>query len=470
MQCAACGLLLAGCGAGEFRVSSAAEIAQAMTVAKPGDVLVFADGTWQHQAIRFEAKGAPGRPITLRAEPPGKVVLTGASTLFVDGEHLIVSGLCFKDGATRKLVVGADFNPHHNIVILIAGRHNRLTDCAVVDHTGAVNYLRLWGAENRVDHCFFRGKTSRSATLCVSAGPEPNRHRIDANYFGYRPPLGRNGGETIQVGNSRTSMRNSRTLVEGNLFERCDGEGEIVTNKSCENVYRRNTFRSCAGHLSIRHGKRCLVEGNFFLGRLKPGSAGVRLSGEDHTVINNYFQGLQAGGAVLLSMAIPNSPLHGYFPVRNALIAFNTFAGNDVPCFSVARYSTHVKATLLPESATIANNILCGRKAPLVSDLGPGITWVGNMAHGADLGIPLPRGITMTDPRLFKDAHGLWRPAKNSPAIGAAGGKYPSVSSDITGRPRKGKKDVGCLQIVDGPAGHKPLTRADVGPSWMRTP
>jgi poly(beta-D-mannuronate) lyase len=65
--------------------------------------------------------------------------------------------------------------------------------------------------------------------------------------FRPRPPLRRNGGETICVGYSHQSMSNSATRLEHNLFERCDGELEIVSNKSCGNVYRFNTFRECAG-------------------------------------------------------------------------------------------------------------------------------------------------------------------------------------------------------------------------------
>jgi poly(beta-D-mannuronate) lyase len=115
-----------------------------------------------------------------------------------------------------------------------------------------------------MDHCYLAGKTNDSPTLQIEVGSSPNRHLIDHNHFGPRPPLGRNGGETIRVGYSHQSMSNSCTTVEHNLFDRCDGELEIISNKSCENVYRFNTFLDCAGMFTLRHGNRCLVEGNFF--------------------------------------------------------------------------------------------------------------------------------------------------------------------------------------------------------------
>src|SRR4051812_11705146 len=73
-------------GAAEHKVTSAAEIGRLAARLGPGDVLVMADGTWTDQAIVFRGKGSRDRPIGLRAETPGKVVLTGKSSLEIDGE------------------------------------------------------------------------------------------------------------------------------------------------------------------------------------------------------------------------------------------------------------------------------------------------------------------------------------------------------------------------------------------------
>jgi len=61
-------------------------------------------------------------------------------------------------------------------------------------------------------------------------------------------------------------MHDSRALVEENRFEGCRGEIEIISNKSCENVYRRNTFVDCEGTLTLRHEvKRALIAENTIL-------------------------------------------------------------------------------------------------------------------------------------------------------------------------------------------------------------
>src|SRR5262249_32290341 len=156
--------------------------------------------------IPFVVKGTVEQPVTLRAETPGKVILTGTSSLKIDGEFALVQGLLF-----RGVAAAGDS-------VRLAGRHCRVTDTAIGGGTSKF-YVHIFGIENRLDHCYLAGKTSDSPTLQIEVGGEPNRHAIDHNHFGPRPPLGRNGGETIRVGYSHQSMSDSGTVVEQNLFE-----------------------------------------------------------------------------------------------------------------------------------------------------------------------------------------------------------------------------------------------------------
>src|SRR3954469_1081027 len=307
--------------AAEYPVANAADIARITATAAPGDVLIMNDGAWTDQKIAFTAKGSADKPITLRARTPGKVILNGNSSLIVDGEHLIISGLFIKDGK------GATDG------IRINGAHCRLTESAVIDSTYKF-FIHLTGSDNRFDHCYLAGKTSEPPTLRVEAEDKPNHHRIDHTPFGPRPPLGKNGGETMRVGYSQQSMNSSATLVEENLFDRCDGEIEIISSKSCDNVYRFNTFVDCAGMLTLRHGNRCVVEGNIFLGHHKKGSGGIRVIGEDHFLINNYIDGVDKGG-FWITAGVPNSPLNGYYCARSATIAFNTVVDSRGPCLEL---------------------------------------------------------------------------------------------------------------------------------------
>jgi poly(beta-D-mannuronate) lyase len=303
----------------------------------------MANGTWTNQVIVLKAKGTAGNPITLRAHTPGKVILTGKSSFTVDGEYVVVNGLLLTCG--NKVSSG----------ILLSGTHCRLTETAVTDSTYKF-FVHLAGYENRVDHCYLAGKTSESPTLQVEVESRPNHHRIDHNHFGPRPPLGRNGGETMRVGYSWQSMSNSATVVQENLFDRSDGEIEIISSKSCENVYRNNTFLDCAGMLTLRHGNGCLVENNFFIAHHKRGSGGIRVIGEDHVIINNYIDGVAQGG-IWITAGISNSPLYGYFRAFNALVAFNTIVDSRGPCIDLDAGFGTSRRTLRPENITIADNL-----------------------------------------------------------------------------------------------------------------
>ena len=437
----------------DYPVASAADIARVSAQAKPGDVIVMRTGAWSNEVITFSARGTAKKPITLRAATPGKVVLTGKSSLTADGEHLVVSGLLFRNSQAT------------GDGIKIAGRHSRVTDCAVIG--GDCKFLvHVFGTSNRLDHCYLAGKTNDSPTLQVEVEGRPNHHRIDYNHFGHRPPLGRNGGETIRVGYSHQSMTNSGTLVEHNLFERCDGEIEIISNKSCENTYRANTFWECAGMFTLRHGNRCVVDGNFFIGHHKRGSGGIRVIGEDHIVINNYIEGVENGGFWITS-GISNSELKGYFQSRNCVIAFNTFVNSPGPAITLDAGFGSSGRTLRPENITIANNIFVLSGGPLLQgrEGGSGYRWLGNIAWPVAAQHP---GIRFVDPKweLGRDAY--WRLPSDSPAKDAAEGDFSFIRTDIDGQLRTGRLDVGCDEIARGPVVNRlPLMPFHVGPAWM---
>jgi poly(beta-D-mannuronate) lyase len=332
----------------ETLVSNPTALRNAIATAKAGDLILMKNGVWPDLTIDFEAKG----PVMLRAETPGAVHLTGVSKLRVKGEGLAVEGLYFHDGSSPEAVIA------------IRGQGNRLTGCAVVDFNGPdkakdTKWISLYGERHELDHCYFAGKTNQGTTLVVwlpKPDTGPNGHHIHHNHFGPRPPLGANGGETIRVGDSSTSMQSSKTLVEYNYFHHCDGEVEIISNKSCDNIYRRNTFDACDGTLTLRHGNSCTVEANLFLGRNYKRAGGVRIIGEDHLVQGNEFDSLPGTGAraaISMMQGIPNSPLNGYFQVKRARIT-NNLTRNCAEAFngSVAGKDT----SLPPLDVVLLNN------------------------------------------------------------------------------------------------------------------
>lgn len=316
-------------------VHTVEEFDQAVADAKPGDVIVLANGVWENAELVFEGKGFKEKPITLTAEQKGKVTLEGNSNLQLAGEFLIVEGLVFKNGYTPTNAV-ISFRKNKEEL----ANNSRLTECVIDNYNNPERqvqdyWITIYGKNNRIDHNHIEGKKNLGVTMIVgldTEGSVENNHKIDHNYFGPRPTYGNNGGETLRIGTSHHALENSKTLVESNYFDRCNGEHEIISNKSCQNVFKYNTFFECTGTLTMRHGNETLVDGNVFIGNNKPSTGGIRVINESQTVINNYHIGLKGyrfRGAFVMMNGMPNSPPNRYVPVIDSKVKHNTFINCD---------------------------------------------------------------------------------------------------------------------------------------------
>jgi poly(beta-D-mannuronate) lyase len=374
--------------AAEKTVADPAHLPEAL----PGDVLVLPEGEFSNVSLILKGKGSEKAPITLRAAVPGKTIFTGTSTLRIAGQHLVVEGLHFRD-------------PDPSLSDLIEFRqdakslssHCRLTRCAITlsrkqAKAKESRWVGLYGRSNRVDHCRLEGKTGKGTTLVVWLGGENGgEHRIDHNDFGPREKLGKNGGETIRIGDSKTSMLKGGCLVEANVFYRCNGEAECISNKSCENVYRGNTFLEVGGTLTLRHGNGCVVEGNVFLGNDASGTGGIRIIGEDHTVRGNYLENLRGDdgrSALCLMMGIPDSPLNRYFQVKRARVIGNMLVNCEHPV--LLGLADDTKATLAPTDCLFeGNQFRCPGRDIVEARCGlEGLRWKNNVYEGNAAGIP----------------------------------------------------------------------------------
>lgn len=279
-------------------VSSAYDINRRSTSYwNPGDTIVLQNGEWIDQAISLRANGTESNPIVLMAETPGSVIMKGMSRISISGSYVEISGIYFKEGTLHNASV-VEFRTSA-IISYYHANNCRMTNCAIIDYNPALytnntKWVSIYGQNNRVDNCSFVNKTNLGVLMEVtlSANVVP-AHIIENNYFGYRNPnlddKGRelNGQEIIRVGTSDVSMQDANCIIRNNFFEHCDGETEIVSNKSCGNTYSNNVFYECKGMLTLRHGNDCVVEGNYFFGNGVKKTGGVRIIGENHKVYNN---------------------------------------------------------------------------------------------------------------------------------------------------------------------------------------
>lgn len=382
-------------------VSSAAELKALGTLAA-GDVVVWRNGTYAGQTVELKGSGTAERPVVLRAETPGGVVFTGTSRLTVSGAYLQTEGFWWKnpEPVSGKAVV----------TLSKGSSHCTLADCAITgdgtaeDAATDTKWVSLYGTENTVTGCTLRDKRNIGTLLVVwlEAGVVP-RHRIANNSFSRPVTLyganGKaiNGQETIRIGTSDYSMQDASCTVEENYFYHCHGEqAEIVSNKSCRNLYRRNLFVECQGTLTMRHGNDCTATGNYFVGNNMPGTGGIRLIGEGHTVEYNYLEGLAGTGyrsAICLVRGQENAALNGYWQVKNARVRNNTLFG--------CKYGLNVNYgsgdQVLPVVSTeIENNVVSAASSSAytvycTTTPAPGITWSGNTLYsGKQSGTSLP--------------------------------------------------------------------------------
>ncbi|MCL4150460.1 UNVERIFIED_CONTAM: hypothetical protein GTU68_009231 [Idotea baltica] len=228
----------------------------------------------------LHAQGTAEAPIELTAQTPGKVILSGQSSLRLAGEHLVVSGLIFADGYTPRNEVISFRRDNETFAY-----HTRVTNTVIHNYSNPDRsqrdiWVSLYGKNNTFDFGHLSGKQNSGPTMAVRLNSEEsldNDHRIANNYFGPRPVFGSNGGETLRIGTSHYSLSRSGTVVENNFFDRCSGEVEIISNKSAGNTYRGNTFYQSRGTLTLRHGNGTVVENNLFNGAGAPYTGGIRV-------------------------------------------------------------------------------------------------------------------------------------------------------------------------------------------------
>ena len=353
-------ILLAGCNGQRDMVSEVSDLTRVIAEAQPGDVITLASGTYRDLALDFTGKGTAEEPIRLVAEEKGKVFLEGQSYLRMAGEYLVVEGLVFRNGYTPTSEVISFRTSKEELC-----NHCRVTECVIDNYNPVERYesdywVGIYGRDNRFDHNYLTGKRNQGVTVAVrldSENSRENNHQIDHNYFGEHPVLGSNGGETLRIGTSHYSMSNSNTRVESNYFDRCNGEHEIISNKSGGNVFTGNTFHECQGTLTMRHGNGTTVDGNFFFGNGKPNTGGIRIINERQTVTNNYLSGLTGyrfRGALVIMNGVPNSPINRYFQVKDSEASGNVFV--DCDHIQLGAGSDEERSAV-PENTLVADNV-----------------------------------------------------------------------------------------------------------------
>jgi poly(beta-D-mannuronate) lyase len=408
----------------EYFVESKQAFKQIQSDLVAGDTVTLKNGTWNDFEILFQGQGTADAPITLKPETKGKVILSGQSNLRLAGKYLTVSGLVFKDGYTPSSSV-IEFRKDKQYLAF----YSRVTEVVIDNYSNPDKresdyWVALYGQHNRLDHSHLVGKRNKGVTVAVRLNNErsqQNYHRIDHNYFGYRPTFGSNGGETLRIGTSHYSLTNSFTLVENNYFERTNGEVEIISVKSGKNTLRGNVFFEARGTLTMRHGNGNIIEDNIFFGNGVGHTGGIRVINKDQIIRNNYLEGLTGyrfGSGFTVMNGVPNSSINRYHQVENATIENNTFVNVDHIQLAAG---SDAERSAKPSNSVMKGNLVVNQnnQQPFTAfDDVSGIKFSDNLSNTAVLS-ELSYGFKQQNIALERQGNGLYYSTSDMGKVGA---------------------------------------------------
>ncbi len=443
--------------AATINVNSISSLQSAINSANAGDTIVMANGSYSiSSTLNIARAGTTAAPITIKAASVGGVTISGSA------------GISFASPAANVILDGFVLTHSGSINIPSSVNHIHITRNVIQLNIAAgadVSYINISGDDVEIARNELRNKSTLGEMLDIAGSGSQVARRlwVHHNYFHDFTSPGGNGAETIRWGLSGLSLSTGDGLCEYNLFVRCEGENEMISNKSSGNTYRYNTVQDCVGgEMSQRHGNNNLYYGNYVRN-----SSGFRIYGDQNQVFSNYVEACDKG------INIGN----GDGEVENGA----ALTSHDKPDGTVIVFNTIVNCTtgyvmngrtggLGADSTTFANNIIQGGTTAVDIDTGSPYsnpTWSGNIIWNAgSIGNIPSSGYSNVNPLLVADASGIFHLGSGSPAIGTATGTYTGVTVDMDGQPRPSSgKDKGADEVSSAPVTAFLLTTSDVGPN-----
>ena len=258
------------------------------------------------------------------------------SYVLLEGSEINFAGVVFHGGGDS-----------HNRPMKINGDLNTIYDC-VIEHQDSDYWVEVKGVGNTVRNCRFSEKTGHDYSGS-SAGQQLLQSRVSATShhnnilnnvfrdYTYEPGTDRgNGYETIQIRDGDDETNEGFNLVEGNYFQHCDCEAEIISIKTSHNVIRNNAFEDNMGALTFRSHDNNIAEGNVFVAHDRDNDeyGGIRIYGKNHVLDDNWFIGLTDGAVTL------NHASDGHDTAKNITFSSNNFV-NSYNAIRKTTYKTY---------------------------------------------------------------------------------------------------------------------------------
>ncbi|MGY5452811.1 polysaccharide lyase 6 family protein [Agarivorans sp. MS3-6] len=466
-----------------------------------GTTLCLADGEYSGDfQVTFGGSGTADKPIKIAAENPGKAILKGGEVAInMGGSYSQLQGLIFD---------GVEYGS--NLIATRFGTNDLCSDCriseiSILNAVAQDDYgilVHIYGKDIWLDHSVISGKTVANPMISFNRWVDESWDEetqlaelaqgivVYNNYIANRPPADNkmyasssdNDYEAIRTGLSATHHYPGNSFIVRNVFERIQGEAEVISNKGSNNVIAYNTIRNSYGSLTNRHGNTNTISNNFILSEDYPFAGGLRIVDDGHTITNNYIESARYkntshhGGIVLLGYDGAGDGDNGYQQVENVYIANNTIV-DSVNSLNIDGGNKSNQ----PKEVYLVNNLIDHGIGPVIVQAENGImpdsSLAGNIFYGQtfsdDDQVSLgTEGIEFYSANLAIGSDNLYRPSDSTPDISAVSdydnGDFSAPSIDMDGQTRSGVSSAGADEALDSEVALQALNYADVGPNSYR--
>ena len=249
-------------------------IDEALKCVQPGGTIWLKDGHFTDVEVKIDCSGTESKRITIMPEHPGKLTISGESSVYLSGSYIDFVHFDFKNITSPT-------------VLFVSGTQNRVTSCTYYEEndgkTNSTNIV-ISNSNNRIDHNVFEGVKQ----VCV----ESPFVSVDHNCID-KTRIILNATDAIVSNNQQTKYgwtieanSASNAIIEHNTFS-----GLMINGHDHAIVYK-NRFTPCeylSTHISVKHAHDTIIANNVFH---ESTSNALTLLGESDTYItgNAYLQ------------------------------------------------------------------------------------------------------------------------------------------------------------------------------------
>jgi poly(beta-D-mannuronate) lyase len=454
-------LLICSANSETKKCRTSSDVIAALQQLEVGDTILLEDGIYEFSSpVQITTQGLKEKPIIIKAKNRNKAIIKGKTFILLRNASFIT-------------IEGLVFNNTGSVAVLLEGCNNiRITrNIFRLKESGRGSWVWITGNDNDtaslshhniVDRNLFENKKELGNFVTIEGtnkfSPSVSQYDlIEWNYFRDIGPRVENVLEAIRAGSSIYTLSRGFTVLQNNLFERCDGDPEYVSIKLSDCAVKNNTFRECLGSLSLRHGNNNTIDGNFILGNDRTGTfldstgkqwtlgtGGVRFCADSMTITNNYFEGLTGTGWDATIAATngdadysEGKPLVKHFRIRNAVVSNNIMVNNASNIeigFDGAGFQNNWWAKP-PQDMVISNNIVVGSKDTLIKlfDLPINTSFKNNFIYAEGKAVPyanIINGVELKNPKL-KRVNGLLTPTLKSISVNKIFSSKPLTANDV---------------------------------------